>query len=127
MDNNKKVLVIDDDEYVREACHEVLALSGYAVESARDGFEALKKIEESSYDLVIVDINMPMVDGIDFYLRIVRMSPEMKNRVLFMTGDIYGEQEALDLYIKSRRTVLKKPFTKEAFLKSVSDILDSNP
>lgn len=127
MDAEKSILIIDDDQDVREACREVLHVSGYAVDSARDGFEALKKIDSAAYDLIIVDINMPLVDGIDFYLRVVRKNPDMKNRFLFITGDIYGEQEALDLFIKAERTILKKPFTKEAFLKSVSGILSKYP
>lgn len=122
----KSVLIIDDDQDIREACTELLLGAGYDVDSARDGYDALKKIEAVTYNLIIVDINMPLVDGIDFYLRAIRKSPEMKKRFLFMTGDIYGEQEALDMFVKTENTVLKKPFTKDIFLKAVSDTLQRN-
>lgn len=127
MTDKKTILLIDDDEFVREACCELLQLSGYTVDSARNGFEALQKIEGAAYDLIVVDINMPQIDGIDFYLRAVRQNVEMKNRFLFITGDYYGEQEALNLYLKADRTILKKPFTKEAFLQNVQDVLSKNP
>lgn len=127
MDEQKSILLIDDDEAVRDACGELLRVAGYGVDSAWNGFEALQKLESGAYDLIVVDINMPQIDGIDFYLRAVRQKPEMKNRFLFITGDYYGEQDALNLYLKSDRTILKKPFTKEAFLKNVKDVLSKNP
>ena len=127
MTDKKTILLIDDDEFVREACCELLHISGYSVDSARNGFEAIQKLEGATYDLIVVDINMPQIDGIDFYLRAIRQNPDMKNRILFMTGDYYGEQEALNLYTKADRTVLKKPFTKEAFLKNIIDVLNKNP
>lgn len=127
MTDKKKILLIDDDEFVREACSELLHLSGYIVDSARNGFEALQKLEGAAYDIIVVDINMPQIDGIDFYLRAVRQNADMKNRFLFITGDYYGEQEALNLYLKADRTILKKPFTKEAFLQNVKDVLSKNP
>lgn len=123
MAEKKTILLVDDDEFIREACCELLRLSGYSVDSATDGFDALRKIEGEPYDLIVVDINMPQVDGIDFYLRTVRENDDMKNRFLFITGDSYGEREALNLYLKADRVVLKKPFTKEDFLKNVKDIL----
>lgn len=123
----KSILIIDDDQDVREVCTELLLGAGYDVDSAKDGYDALRKIESAAYDLIIVDINMPLVDGIDFYLRAVRKNPEMKKKFLFMTGDIYGEQEALDMFVKSDNTVLKKPFTKDLFLNAVLEILSRNP
>jgi len=124
MTGKKTILLVEDDAFIREACCEVLRVSGYSVDSATDGFDALRKIEGATYDLIVVDINMPQVNGIDFYLRTVRENYDMKNRFLFITGDSYGEQEALNLYLKADRTVLRKPFTKEDFLKNVKDILD---
>lgn len=123
MDGRKSILLIDDDQDIREACTELLCNAGYDVDSARDGYDALKKIEASAYDLIVVDINMPLVDGIDFYLRAIRTSPEMKRKFLFMTGDIYGEQEALDMFVKTDNTVLKKPFTKDIFLNAVAETM----
>lgn len=123
MEDKKKILLVDDDESVRDACMELLRVSGFDVDPAKDGFEAFRRLEEAEYDLIIADINMPQVDGIDFYFRVVRNFPDMKDRFVFMTGDIYGEQEALSLYLKSDRTVLKKPFTKDVFLKAVLDVL----
>lgn len=124
MEAKKRILLVDDDESVRDACTELLHASGYNVDPAKDGFEAFRRLEEAEYDLIIADVNMPQVDGIDFYFRVVRNFPDMKDRFVFMTGDIYGEKEALNLYLKSDGTVLKKPFTKDVFLKTVLEVLN---
>lgn len=121
----KRILLVDDDEIVRDACCELLHASGYDVDTARDGFDAFRKLDSGAgYDMIIADINMPQVDGIDFYLRVVRNFPEMKDYFLFITGDRYGEQEALSLYVKADRAVLEKPFTRSAFIKAVENVLN---
>ena len=61
-----RVLVVDDDEAMREVCSEVLVAEGYDVSLATDGWEALGLIG-MRWDLVITDFNMPGLDGVGFY------------------------------------------------------------
>lgn len=60
-----KLLVVDDDEYIRELYEEVLTDAGYKVDTAIDGDDGLSKITKGSYDLVLLDVMMPKRDGIE--------------------------------------------------------------
>ncbi len=66
----KKILVVDDEEYVRVLYKEELEDEGYCVSVASDGDEALRRIEEESPDLVILDIKMPGMNGIEVLRRL---------------------------------------------------------
>ena len=60
----KKVLVVDDDQFIRELYEEVLRDDGFEVESAVDGEEELQKMQQGGYDLVLLDVMMPKKDGL---------------------------------------------------------------
>lgn len=66
MGNSKSVLLIDDASLVRLYYRSILAAAGYRVEEALNGVEALEKLLSISVDLLIVDINMPHMDGLTF-------------------------------------------------------------
>lgn len=82
-----KVLIVDDEAPIREFLRKgITKLTGFAVEVAQDGAEAIRKIEGDLYDLVLTDMKMPVVDGIDLLKAIKEREPE--TRVIVMTG--YG-------------------------------------
>jgi two-component system, chemotaxis family, chemotaxis protein CheY len=68
----KRILIVDDATTVRMYHRSILESAGYAVEEAFNGIEALEKVLESDFDLLIVDINMPKVDGLEFLRRLRR-------------------------------------------------------
>ena len=72
MARKKTILVVDDDESQRFLCGEVLTDEGYDVVVAKDGKEALEKVEQKLPDLVILDIVMPEMDGMEAMTRILR-------------------------------------------------------
>jgi CheY-like chemotaxis protein len=72
MDKKKTILVVDDDENQRLLYQEELADEGYEVMVARDGKEAVEKVEQRLPDLVILDIVMPEMDGMEAMTRILR-------------------------------------------------------
>ena len=61
-----RILVVDDSSLVRLYCRDVLEKAGFEVEQAINGIEAMEKVLEQTYDLVIVDVNMPRMDGFSF-------------------------------------------------------------
>lgn len=63
---NKKILIVDDDLYVRELYEEICKKAGFDVDTAVDGEEAGEKIKSTTYDLIFLDIMMPKVDGLSF-------------------------------------------------------------
>lgn len=112
-DNQFKILVVDDEEPMREICSEVLSSAGYGVATASDGWEALGLLD-SNWDLVITDVNMPGLDGMELFKAAERRFPGVGERFFFMTGDksSAASVEAMNLRL------IKKPF-------KVKDLLDA--
>ena len=115
------VLVIDDEDQVRQLIRETLELAGYEVEDARDGKEGLERYRAKSTDLVIMDILMPDQDGLESILALRREFPA--SRVIAITGgsDMIGVLNFLDVakMLGARRT-LQKPFEMKTLLDAVA-------
>ncbi|MGD8922135.1 MAG: response regulator [Candidatus Zixiibacteriota bacterium] len=85
-DETKKarILVVDDDPQLLELLTETLEAIGYRVSAAPGGLEAMQRISEETFDLIITDVKMPDVDGLQLYRKVKRHHPEMP--ILFITG-----------------------------------------
>ena len=77
-----RILVVDDSSLVRLYCRDVLEKAGFEVEQAINGIEAMEKVLEQTFDLVIVDVNMPRMDGFSF-IRVLRGRCEKAAPVAF--------------------------------------------
>lgn len=86
---NKRILVVDDDSYVRGATEEILIRRGYDVETASEAKSALDRLENGEYDLLLSDIKMPGMNGLELLGRVKTKWPEM--HVILMTA--YGTVE----------------------------------
>jgi DNA-binding response OmpR family regulator len=82
-----RVLVVDDDKAIREVCAEALSLKGYGVTVASSAWDALSHVNGSSWDLVVTDVNMPGLSGVDFYRVAVSRAPELSSKFVFMSGN----------------------------------------
>lgn len=71
----KRILVVEDEDNISKLISDTLNLSGYQVECAFDGEEAIKKIEEEKYDLILLDIMLPKLDGFEVMERIKTQTP----------------------------------------------------
>ncbi len=79
-----RILVVDDEEIVIRSCLRILGDGDYEVEAVQDGEEALRKIEESHYDVLVLDIMMPKVDGLEVLRRVKEAHPDID--VIMITG-----------------------------------------
>jgi two-component system NtrC family sensor kinase len=122
-ESGKKILVVDDEDSVRAVCMEMLEQEGFSTDGAASGSDALERLDAGSYDAVVLDVNMPDMDGIDLYKKSVARRPELKGRFIFITGDIYGEIDAIEVFLESAPRVMKKPFGKEDLVRSVRETL----
>jgi len=118
----RRILVVDDDDSIRAVCLQILSMEGYSVEAAVNGMDALDKLKTSAYDLIISDINMPVLDGISLYLRVERDYPYLKNRFIFMTGGIVAGKEAKEVLSRISNRVVQKPFQPKTLLNQVKSL-----
>ncbi len=67
---NKRILIIDDDEVIRDGCCQVLSRKGYPVESTGDALRGLEMALRDVYDVILLDIRMPRMDGMEILKRL---------------------------------------------------------
>jgi len=79
-----RILVVDDEEIVIKSCLRILDGNEHRIETARDGHEALRKVEESPYDVIILDIMMPNLSGLEVLRRVKETHPDID--VIMITG-----------------------------------------
>ncbi|MCX7918943.1 MAG: sigma-54 dependent transcriptional regulator [bacterium] len=102
-----KILVVDDDEDMRFTLREVMTREGYQVVTAADGIEALDKTRESAFDLVILDMKMPRLDGIETLRQLREQDPELT--VIMVTA--FGTRDlALEAIRLGAYDYFNKPF-----------------
>ncbi len=117
------VLVVDDDNHMRIALKESLLRAGYSVSIAEDGKQALNEIGRRMYDLVITDVKMPHVSGIDLLQHIKESSPFLP--VILMTG--YGTiQDAVKVIKEGAYDYIQKPFNTDTLYGVVKRALKVN-
>jgi CheY-like chemotaxis protein len=116
------ILVVDDEAPVRALTQQILQANGYTVETAESGAQALRMLERRNYSLVVTDLRMPGVSGVEMYHQIEQRWPALTDRVLFVTGDIEGGRggQRLD---RDRVNYLEKPFTTQQLLAAINRIL----
>ncbi len=92
----RRILIADDEEYfgglMREILHESFPCE---VEWVKDGQMAIERLENGRFDLVISDVRMPRVDGVELYDWVSQHCPSLENRFLFVTGDLRSDTETL--------------------------------
>ena len=122
--NGSHILVVDDELDVAESLAEILGLDGHDVDVADSGVSALKRLEESDYDLILTDLRMPRMDGPTLYREIARNHPALAGRVAVVTGDSL-EAAASDFLKEAGLPVVEKPFVPEDVSKVVKELLGS--
>lgn len=110
----KSVLLVDDEEIMRDVVEMVLKEEGYEVETAANGEEALSKLQKRDFDLIISDYIMPRMNGRLFYETLKKTRPRLAQRFMFVTGSIAGG-EMTNYFKNNNLPYLIKP-VKEADL-----------
>lgn len=113
MDTQPKVLVVDDDVGIRETMSDILELEGYAVDCAENGELAVESIEKSHYQVVLLDMRMPGMDGLETLRAIKELDPEA--RVIIITGFEVGERARMAME-GGAEALFRKPLDVATFL-----------
>jgi CheY-like chemotaxis protein len=117
--------VVDDEPLVVDLLISILEGIGHKVDTAQNGLEAYGKIRAQTYDLIITDIRMPQMNGMDLYRRLLDRLPAMKSRVLFITGDLI-DHETIRFLRETGARALAKPLQIEDVATAVQDLLRSS-
>ncbi len=89
------ILIIDDEKSIRKTLSEILSYEGYIIDEAGDGEEGLKKFSEKTYDVVLCDIKMPKLDGIEFLDRSKEINPDVPVIMISGHGNVDTAVEAV--------------------------------
>jgi len=102
------ILVIDDEESMRDSCCQVLAKDGYRTETAEDGSSGLRKIKETHPDLILVDIKMPGISGMELLEKVADIDPNVVSVVITGYATVESAVEAMK---RNAYDYLPKPFS----------------
>jgi two-component system NtrC family sensor kinase len=117
------ILLVDDERDILELAKRALTEEGYQVDVATDGGQALERLQSSQYDLILCDVKMPGMGGAQFWDQLTSRDSRMAGRVVFVTGDVVGEETA-DLLRRTAAPSLQKPFDMDELSAMVRQMLD---
>ena len=117
------ILIIDDEKAIRKTLMEILSFEGYKVDEASDGEEGLKKFKEKSYDLVLCDIKMPKLDGIEFLQKAGESNPDIPIIMISGHGNI---ETAVDAVKKGAYDYISKPPDLNRLLITIRNAMDKS-
>jgi len=117
------ILIIDDERAIRKTLAEILGFEGYKIEEAADGEEGLKKFQSASYDVVLCDIKMPKLDGIEFLAKATELNPDVPVIMISGHGNIETAVEAVK---KGAFDYISKPPDLNRLLITIRNALDRN-
>ncbi|MCA1831277.1 MAG: response regulator [Actinomycetota bacterium] len=120
-----RILVVDDEPAVRSLMSVTLKLAGHDVTEASGGEEALKLIEKTPYDVIVLDIMMPVTDGYEVLQRLRAMSARADTPVIVATAKGYDAEGMLRESSGGAVDHLSKPFDPEDLESAVARILES--
>jgi CheY-like chemotaxis protein len=121
--NGKRILIVDDSKDIVEVLSHRLRKYG-TVDSSANGYEALSKILLNDFDVIISDINMPVMDGIYFYKEALKIDPNITNKFLFHSEYVRDDHEIF--FMTNNVSFLFKSSNNDDIESSVQKILNES-
>ena len=118
-----RILVVEDEAPLRRLQQAILKRMGAEVELAGSGNEARRRLEQGGVDLIVSDVKMADGSGLELYDWIRRERPELRDRVLFVTGNM-GDPAVVEIVQNEPGRVVAKPFTREEYVERVRSALE---
>jgi CheY-like chemotaxis protein len=109
------ILIVEDEKLILETFIEIFRLKGYNCDGAYNGLEALKLLEENNYDVIISDINMPIMNGPTFFKKF--REKDKDTPFVFITG--YEVTKEIKEVIKKANAIFTKPVSYQEFFKTI--------
>jgi CheY-like chemotaxis protein len=105
----RRILIVDDDDEIGALLEDTISGDGYSIERATSGREAVEKLAEGAFDLILTDLIMPDMGGRELFREVRIRYPHMLSRVIVVTGDTRGH-EARSFLEDAGCPVIEKPF-----------------
>src|SRR5689334_7020480 len=115
------ILIIDDEKAIRKTLTEILSFEGYKIDEASDGEEGLKTFKDKTYDVVLCDIKMPKLDGIEFLQKAGEINPDIPIIMISGHGNIETAVEAVK---KGAFDFIQKPPDLNRLLITIRNAMD---
>ena len=115
------ILVIEDDVPLQEAYSFILKTDGHRVTSAYNGKEGLALAEKHTYDVILLDIHMPIMDGWQFMKKYNKLSPSSKTKIIFFSNMIEPETKKQAAALGAYQSVLKSSMTPAGMLELIKE------
>jgi PAS domain S-box-containing protein len=120
--SSAKILVVDDEPAILKFLSAVLENEGHEVETVDNAKEALDRIKNERYRLILSDIKMPQMSGMELYESIQNIAQSLLKRVIFLSGDVIGT-DTRDFLVRTKAPYIMKPFDKEHLINEVNRML----
>lgn len=117
------ILVVDDEPHICRALDRLLTEKGHQVETTSSPLKALEMLDKTKYDLILLDLRMPDMSGIEFYDRIKAISPRLQQKVICVTGDVVSTQNEAFLH-ETGIPCVAKPFGVNELMKQIKHVLE---
>ena len=124
--SSESILVLDDDENITRLTRSVLSMSGYEVTESNNPVDAITLVEQESFDLILADIMMPEMDGVEFIRRAKRSKANANTRYAILSAKklkLEDRREIFDLGVE----IMSKPFMPNQLVDMIGEILAKEP
>lgn len=118
---SQRILIVDDEKNIRLTLTQALEPTGYAVETSVNGEDALKKLDEKEFGLILLDLKMPGMGGLEFLRRITEQRPDIRVVIISAYGTVDNAVDAMKL---GAVDFIQKPFTPREIRELVQQIMD---
>jgi DNA-binding response OmpR family regulator len=118
METKGRLLVVDDDSAIRKLLERIARRAGFEVDEARDGVEALEKLDRVDYDIALIDLMMPRLSGYELVQRIGTREP--RPVVIVATALTSGDVSSVDDTLV--RMVIRKPFDVQTVVAALNEV-----
>ncbi len=121
--NKIKILIVDDEDDITLSFKRILEIHGFEVDAFNDSMLALSNFKANYYDIALLDIKMPYIDGFDLYKKIKEMDNNIRLCFLTASEAYYQQFREKDYHELSRDLFIQKPIELEELLKRIADIM----
>jgi DNA-binding response OmpR family regulator len=114
-----KILIVEDDRFLRELYHDVIAQEGFDVDTAEDGEQGFEKMKAGGWDLVLLDIVLPKMDGIEVMKKLQTESPASPNKSVVFLTNLDKDQKIKEAMQYGNGYLIKSQLTPGDFINEV--------